>query len=147
MPKLTAIQIRHYGDGKLDRVTLPKKTAAENIEIGDFLKFTTDGVELMTAAADAATFVGISGTLSKNAEGPRQILVYQKCMVVLPSESGTYKPGDGLKYKPANGTVEDDQDTTPGNTIAWSRDLTPAASTTVKAWVDVVGLQKLYGVE
>ena len=71
------------------RLVLPKKTAADDLQIGDFLNWDTSGVEKMGAATDDASFIGVCGTLSEDADGPDQIMVYLKAIVEVPSESAT----------------------------------------------------------
>lgn len=146
MADLKATSIRQMGDGKFDRVTLPKKTAAEEIEKGDFLVYDGTGVTKMSAVTGDATFVGVSGMDSADADGPQELLVYTKCICVVPAESFAFKLGTGVRFH-TNGTVEQDQDTTPANTIAWSIEHHGSAVTSLKVLVDVVGLQKLFGVE
>lgn len=143
MPNVRAIQIRHYGDGKHDRITLPKKTASEDIEIGDFLRWDGTGVVKMSAANQDTTFVGISGTKSANADGPREILVYQKANALVPVTNAQYTPGQGLKVHASNDELVDDDGSL---TIAWSIEFHGANTALLRVHVDVVGLQKLYGV-
>lgn len=147
MADLKASSIRQMGDGKFDRLTLPKATAAEEIKKGDFLAYNGTGVTKLAAVTDDATFVGVSGMDSADADGPQELLVYTKCICVVPAESAAYTLGQGVRMNVANGTVESDQITTPANTIAWSVEHHGSAVTELKVLVDVVGLQKLFGVE
>lgn len=146
MADLKATSIRQVGDGTLDRLTLPKKTAADDIQIGDFLIWDGTGVVKMSAANQDATFVGVCGTLSQDANGPQELLVYQECICQVPVESGTYTIGDGLRFH-TNGTMENDQTTTPANTIAWSIEHHGSAVTSLKVRVSVLALAKLFGIE
>jgi len=108
MADLKASKVYQYGDLKFGRVKLPKATAADDIQIGDFLKWTagSDGVEKLAAATDDATFVGISGTRSDDATGPQEILVYTQAVVEVPARANEYKYADELKYNVAAGAVE-----------------------------------------
>jgi len=145
MADLKATVIYQYGDLLFGRVTLPKKTAADAIEIGDFLVWdaSNDGVEKVDAAADDATFVGISGCDSADADGVQDILVYTQAIVEVPAESAQYKFGAGLLYN-TNGTVADDAG---ANTIGWvwEKD-TGASATSVKMYFNTASLAKLFEV-
>ena len=141
MADLKASAILQYGDPVFGRLTLPKKTSADDLQVGDFLQFDTSGVEKVSAATDDATFIGVCGTLSKDADGPDQILVYLNCIVEAPTESASYTPGAGLKFN-TNGTLEADGG---ANTIAHSLEV-KASATSLKVMVDVVSLQKLFSV-
>ena len=139
---LLASSIYNYGDGVFDRIELDKKTPGDNLRVGDFLKVDTDGaVEVIDAILDDATFVGVCGTLSEDADGPQKILVYTKCIVEVPTASGTYTAGDGLSYS-TDAEMVADSDT---NTICWVWEATSGASaTSVKAVGDVLSLGKLF---
>jgi hypothetical protein len=147
MAKLKATAIYNYGDGVYDRQTLEKHTAGDNIEVGDFLKANSSNpykVQHLDQETTDEYFVGVSGTLSADADGPTDILVYTKCIVEVPANSAHYKFSNGLKYDSANGTVAADGDT---NTIAWVWEgNTGGSATSVKALVDVVQLGKLFDV-
>jgi hypothetical protein len=141
MADLKASAILQYGDAIYGRLTLPKKTAADDLQIGDFLVWTTSGVEKMSAATGDATFVGICGMLSEDADGPSNILVYTQAIIEVPTTSANFTPGAGLKYK-TDGTLEADG---AANTIANSLEYKSSAIS-LKVLVDVVSLQKLFSV-
>ena len=143
MADLKASAILQYGDPIFGRVTLAKKTAGDDLQIGDFLNFDTSGVEKMSAATDDATFIGVCGTLSEDADGPDQIMVYLKAIVEVPTESATYIPGQSLSMNASNGTLE--TASPDANTIAHSLEYKTSA-TSLKVLVDVVSLQKLFSV-
>ncbi len=138
MADLQATVIYQPGDSIFGRVTLPKKTAADDIQIGDFLMSDgANGVEKMTADTDDATFVGVCAMLSKDADGPQILLIYTQCIVEVPVTSASYNFGAGLKWVTgalvADGSV---------NTIAWAWETTSTV-TSLKVLVDVLALQKL----
>lgn len=141
MADLKASAILQYGDPIFGRLTLPKKTAADDLQVGDFIQWDTDGVEKVSAATDDATFIGVCGTLSEDATGPDQIMVYLNCIVEVPTESASYTPGAGLKFN-TSGTLEADA---AANTMAHSIEY-KATTTSLKVMVDVVSLQKLFSV-
>jgi len=141
MADLKASAILQYGDAIYGRLVLPKLTAAGDLQVGDFVHWDSTGVEKMSAAAEDITFLGICGTLSEDATGPQQILVYTQCVVEVPTTSATFTPGLGLKFK-SDGTLEDDGN---ANTIANSLEY-KASATSLKVLVDVVSLQKLFEV-
>ena len=141
MADLKASAILQYGDAIYGRLTLPKLTAADDIQVGDFVHWDSTGVEKVSAAAEDATFLGVCGTLSEDANGPQELLVYTQCIVEVPTTSATFLPGDGLKYK-TDGTLEDDG---AANTICNSLEYKTSA-TSLKVLVDVVSLQKLFEV-
>jgi hypothetical protein len=141
MADLKASAILQYGDAIYGRLTLPKLTAADDIQVGDFVHWDSTGVEKVSAAAEDATFLGVCGTLSEDANGPQELLVYTQCIVEVPTTSATFTPGLGLKYK-SDGTLEDDG---AANTICNSLEYKTSA-TSLKVLVDVVSLQKLFEV-
>ena len=141
MADLKASAILQYGDAIYGRLTLPKLTAADDIQVGDFVHWDSTGVEKVSAAAEDATFLGVCGTLSEDANGPQELLVYTQCIVEVPTTSATFTPGLGLKYK-TDGTLEDDG---AANTICNSLEYKTSA-TSLKVLVDVVSLQKLFEV-
>jgi predicted RecA/RadA family phage recombinase len=141
MADLKASAILQYGDAIYGRLTLPKKTAADDLQIGDFLKWDSTGVVKMAAATDDITFIGVCGTLSEDANGPQDILVYTQCICEVPTTSATFQPGAGLKFK-TDSTLEDDAG---ANTIANSLEY-KASATSLKVLVDVVSLQKRFEV-
>ncbi len=141
MADLKASAILQYGDAIYGRLTLPKLTAADDIQVGDFVHWDSTGVEKVSAAAEDITFLGVCGTLSEDADGPQELLVYTQCIVEVPTTSATFLPGDGLKYK-TDGTLEDDGS---ANTICNSLEYKTSA-TSLKVLVDVVSLQKLFEV-
>ena len=141
MADLKASAILQYGDPIYGRLTLPKKTAADDLQVGDFIHWDTSGVEKVSAATEDATFIGICGTLSEDANGPQEIMVYTQAIVECPTTSANFVPGDGLKYK-SDGTLEADGG---ANTACWSLEYKSSA-TSLKVLVDVVSLQKLFGV-
>ena len=143
MADLKASAVLQYGDPIFGRLTLPKKTAADDLQVGDFLSWSSTGVVKMSAATDDATFIGVCGTLSKDADGPDQILVYLNCIVEVPSESATYVPGQSLSMNASNGTLE--TASPDANTICNSLEYKTSA-TSLKVLVDVVSLQKLFSV-
>jgi hypothetical protein len=98
-------------------------------------------VEKVSAVTEDATFLGVCGTLSEDANGPQELLVYTQCIVEVPTTSATFTPGLGLKYK-SDGTLEDDG---AANTICNSLEYKTSA-TSLKVLVDVVSLQKLFEV-
>jgi len=141
MADLKASAILQYGDPIFGRLTLPKKTAGDDLQVGDFIQYDATGVEKVTAATDDATFIGVCGTLSEDANGPDQIMVYLNAIVEAPTESANYTPGAGLKFN-TNGTLEADGG---ANTMAHSLEFKSSA-TSLKVLVDVVSLQKLFSV-
>ena len=143
MADLKASAVLQYGDPIFGRLTLPKKTAGDDLQVGDFLKWSSTGVVKISAATDDAAFIGVCGTLSEDADGPDQILVYLNCIVEVPSESATYVPGQSLSMNASNGTLE--TASPDANTICHSLEYKTSA-TSVKVMVDVVSLQKLFGV-
>ena len=143
MAAIKATTIYSYGDPVFGRVTLPKKTAADVLEVGHFLKFTATGVELTDATADDATFVGICGTDSDGADGPSNILVYQQCIIEAPSVSVAYNLGDGLSLVVADAATLDDSAPLL-NVVCWAWKDYTAVTTSVKVLVDVRALGKLY---
>ena len=140
MADLKASAVLNYGDGVFDRIIMNKKTAGDDLQVGDFLKQDdSGGVEKMAAAADDSLFIGVCGTLSKDADGPTEIIVYTKCVVEVPAESAQYYMGAGLKFN-TSGTVEADGN---ANTICWVYEKdTGASATSLKAVVDVLKLGK-----
>jgi len=142
MADLKASAILQYGDAIYGRLTLPKKTAADDLQVGDFLMWDSSGVVKMAAATDDITFIGVCGTLSEDANGPSNILVYMQCICEIPTTSATFQPGAGLKFK-TDGTAEDDAG---ANTICNSLEY-KASATSLKVLVDVVGLQKRFEVK
>jgi len=141
MADLKATNILHYGDGAFDRVVLDKGTAGDAIEVGDFLIMDTAGaVSKMTGVTEDSVFAGVCGTLSKDADGPQELLVYTKCIAEVPMTSATYIHGAGLKYK-TDGTLEDDDD---ANTIVWAWSNAVGTVTSTKVLVDVLALNKLF---
>ncbi len=141
MADLKASAILQYGDPIYGRLTLPKLTAADDLQVGDFVHWDATGVEKVSAATEDATFLGICGTLSEDANGPQQIMVYTQAIVECPTTSASFTPGAGLKYK-SDGTLEADGG---ANTIVSSLEYKGSA-TSLKVLVDVVGLQKLFSV-
>ena len=142
MANLKATVIYQPGEAIYDRVTLAKKTAADDIQKGDFLKSDgANGVEKVSGATDDATFCGVSAIQSADANGPSTILVYTRCIVECPMESAAYAFAAGLKYN-TNGTLEADAS---ANTIAWAWE-TSGTTTTLKCLVDVRALTKLFAV-
>lgn len=142
MADLQATQIRQMATAVYGRITLPKKTAADDIQKGDFLKLTSGEVEKMDAAADASTFIGVSAMKSEDADGPQKILVYLQCIVIIDVESASYAFGAGLKGNFTNGTLEADGS---ANTIAHAWE-TKATTTSLRALVDVINLAKVFPV-
>jgi len=142
MADLKATQILQFGDGKFDRMTLAKKTAADDIQVGDFLKCTSGEVEKMAAVTDDGTFCGVSAMKSADANGIQNILFYTRCIVEMPMESAAYEFGAGLKGNFTNGTLEADGS---ANTIAHAWE-TKATTTSLKCLVDVLNLAKLFAV-
>ena len=140
MADAQATEILLFGDGKFDRLTLPKKTAGDDLQIGDLLKLTAGEIEKMAADTDDATFIGICGTLSADAAGPSQILVYLKCVIQMPMTSATYLAGAGLKWVSA-ALVADGA----ANTIAHAWD-SGTTVTTLRVLIDVINLQKVFPV-
>ena len=140
MADAKATGILLFGDGKFDRLTLPKKTAADDLQIGDLLKLTSGEIEKVDADTDDATFIGICGTLSADAAGPQSILVYLKCIIQMPVTSGTYLAGAGLKW--VTGELVADG---AANTLAHAWE-SGATVTTLKVLIDVVNLQKVFPV-
>ena len=118
---------------------MDKKTAGDDLQVGDFLmQDDAGGVEKMAAVTDDSLFIGVCGTLSEDATGPQEILVYTKCVVECPATSAQYYMGAGLKW--ASGEVVADGN---ANTIAWVFEKnTGASATSVKVLVDVYNLQK-----
>ena len=143
MDDLKASAILQYGDPVFGRVTLPKKTAGDDLQVGDFLNWDTSGVEKMSAATDDVSFIGVCGTLSEDADGPDQILVYLNAIVEVPTESANYAPGQSLSMNASNGTLE--TASPDANTICHSLEYKTSA-TSLKVLVDVVSLQKLFSV-
>jgi len=141
MADLQASAILQYGDPIYGRLTLPKLTAADDLQVGDFVHWDATGVEKVSAANEDATFLGICGTMSEDANGPSQIMVYTQAIVECPTTSANFTPGAGLKYK-SDGTLEADGG---ANTIVNSLEY-KASATSLKVLVDVVGLQKLFSV-
>jgi len=144
MADVKATVVYQPGDSIFGRVTLAKITAADDIQIGDFLKSTgATGVEKLAAVTDDATFVGVSGMLSEDADGPSNLLVYTQCIIEVPVVSAAYNFGAGLKYNVAGGALEADA---AFNTIAWAWETKGAGTTSLKVLVDVLLLAKLFPV-
>ncbi len=139
MAKVTATAIYQYGDPIFGRITLPKKTASEAIEIGDFVMHDAAGaITLMAAVTDDAVFMGISNTRSDDADGPQQIECLLQCVVEVPAVSSQYYFGVGLKTDHTNQELIDDAG---ANTIAWVWESdTGAAAESVKVLIDVLAL-------
>ena len=140
MAQLTASAILQYGDAVYGRLTLPKKTAADALTIGDFLSWNTSGVERMDAVGEDATFIGICGMDSADADGPQNILVYTQCICEVASTSATYTPGQSLLWtdgEVATGAA--------ANTVCWSLEYKTTA-TSLKVLVDTVALAKLFAI-
>jgi len=140
MADVKATTILQPGDPIFGRVTLAKKTAADDIQKGDFLKLTTGEVEKMAAATDDATFVGIAAMKSEDADGPSTILVYTQCIIQMAMDSAAYAFGAGLKGNFTNSTLVADGG---ANTIAFAWE-TKATTTSLKVLVDVRALGKLF---
>ena len=141
MADAQASRILHQADMVFGRVTLAKKTAADDIQIGDLLiSDGANGVEKMSADTEDATFVGIAAMMSKDADGPQNILIYNKCIIEMPVTSAAYAFGAGLKWVTA-GMVADGA----ANTIAWAWE-TKGTTTSLKVLVDVPALAKLLAV-
>ncbi len=141
MADVQASNISNYGDLVFGRTTLDKKTAADDIQIGDFLSLDTlNGVEKMTVVTEDASFVGIAGMLSADADGPDRLLVFTQCIIEVPVTSAAYVFGDGLKW--VSGELVADG---AANTIAWAYE-TKGTTTSLKVLVDVLALQKLFSV-
>jgi len=143
MADLKASAILQYGDPIFGRVTLPKKTAADDLQVGDFLAWSSTGVVKVAAATDDAAFIGVCGMLSEDANGPDQILVYLQAIAEVPTESATYAPGQSLSMNASNGTLE--TASPDANTLCNSLEYKTSA-TSLKVLVDVVSLQKLFAV-
>jgi hypothetical protein len=141
MADLKASAILQYGDPIYGRIVLPKLTAADDLQVGDFVHWDATGVEKVSAAAEDITFLGVCGTLSADADGPQQIMVYTQAIVECACESANYTPGQALLYN-TNGTVANGAS---ANTLAWSLEYKSSA-TSLKVLVDVVSLQKLFAV-
>ena len=141
MADLQASCILQPGDPIFGRVTLAKKTAATNIQKGDFVKLTTGEIEVVSGATDDATFLGVCSMKSEDADGPTNLLIYTQCIVECPMESAAYAFGAGLKYN-TNGTLEADGS---ANTIAFAWE-TKGTTTSLKVLVDVIALGKLFTV-
>jgi hypothetical protein len=142
MADIKATKILQFGDGKYDRMTLAKKTAADVIEKGDLLKVTTGEVEKTANVTDDSTFGGVCAMDSADANGPQNILFYLRAICEMPMESAAYNFGAGLKGNYTNGTLEADGG---ANTIAHAWE-TKATTTSLKVMFDVLNLAKLFTV-
>lgn len=144
MPELKAKSIRQMGDAVYGRLTLPKKTAAENIEKGHFLIKDDHAVTKMTAGTQWNVFAGVSAMLSKDAKGPQNLLVYTQCVVIVPAASARYSFGQAVDFEHGNDRVKAAAN---GNEQAigwvWEAD-TGAGATEVKIMVDVTKLGGLF---
>lgn len=141
MADVKATQIIQFGPAIFGRITLPKKTAGDDIQKGDFLKLTSGAVEKMAAADEDATFIGIAAMKSEDANGPQKILVYLQCILQMPVESDSYTFGEALQGNFSNSTLQ----TNAAETIAHAWE-TKNTTTTLKVLVDVVNLQKVFPV-
>ena len=142
MADIKVTTILQFGDGKYDRMTMAKKTAADDIDKGDLLKLTSGEVEKTAAVTDDGTFCGVSAMKSADADGPQNILFYLRCICEVPMESAAYTFGAGLKGNYTNGTLEADGS---ANTIAHAWE-TKATTTSLKVMFDVLNLAKLFAV-
>ena len=141
MADLQASNISFPGDPIFGRVTLAKKTAADDIQVGDFLSSDgANGVFKMTADTDDATFVGVSGTLSADATATQLILVYTQCICECPVTSAAYAFAAELKWVTAGLVASGGAN---GIAHAWE---TKGTTTTLKVMVDSMLLAKLFAV-
>jgi hypothetical protein len=142
--ELKATTIYSYGDPVMGRLTLPKKTDGDDLDIGDFVIWDTSGVEAMSATNEDTEFIGICGTDSADADGPQDILVYLKCIVEAPCESATYTLGECVSYNSTTGKLE--THASPADGICWVIKHYGSATTSLKVMVDTVNLAKQFAV-
>lgn len=140
MGDLQATTILQPGEAVFGRVTLPKKTAADDIQKRDFLKLNAGKVDKMAADTDDDAFCGVAAMMSKDADGPQDILVYTRCIVEVPVASGDYDFGNKLSFH-TDGTLR--IASPEAGTVAWAWE-TKDSATSLKVLVDVLALAKLF---
>lgn len=131
---LKAKEIFQYGDKVYGRVTLPKKTASDAIDIGTFLRVDAGEVHPLTSTGQAATFIGISGFRSDANSDPVRGLVHTQALVTVDAAAGTYTHGEPLQLDGANERVTAASGA--NNTLGWVWENTEAGATEVVMMVD-----------
>lgn len=129
-----------YGDGKLDRVSVPIATATAVVK-GEFVCYEAGYVTKMDAATDDATFIGVSEMDHPANSGATDLTIITNCVVLTPATTASYSFGSGVKYN-TGGYVEADG---AANTIGhvWANYGT-ASVTSLKIMVDTYKLGKFF---
>lgn len=110
------------------------------VEVGDLISFESSAGVKLDAAAEDATFIGVSQTKSISGQTD-PLSVDMDGLFEAAVESASYSIGDALSYNASNDTLE----ASTANTIAWAAE-TKASATSLKVFIDVLALGKFFAV-
>lgn len=135
------VKVRKENDYKINTQTLPVETATV-ISKGDLVSYESGYAVLVDAAADDATFVGVSMSATKAGE-VEPIVIQMQCIAEATVDSAAYTYGQSLTIGTGTGALADGG----ANTIAWSViDTASVDVTSLKILVDVTKLGKIFPV-
>jgi len=133
------VKLRIMGDDQLDRISVPIESATV-VASGDLISYEGGYAVKLDAAAEDATFLGVSESQSKVGETD-DLVVIRKCIAESVVASAAYTIGAALAYNASNGNLE----ASTANTIAWAYETSKGVSvTSLKVLIDVVHLSKLF---
>lgn len=119
--------------------TVPGSTV--DLERGDFVSFEAGVAVLMNAETEDATFAGFMlNQYDADKRVPQQVVLALVGMLQCTATSATYNAFDCLKYAAENTVVADGG----ANTIAWVAKDYAAAATSIKVYINVPALGKLF---
>jgi len=121
--------------------TVPGSTV--DLERGDFVSFESGVAVLMDADTEDATFAGFMlNQYDADKRVPQQVVLALVGMLQCAATSATYNAFDALKYTAKNTVVADGS----ANTIAWAAKDYASASTSIRVYINVPALAKLFAV-